>query len=157
MMKALVMSAALALGLGLSTAAHADSVKAGTLTCNEKGGWGLILGSSRSLQCTFEQGDESERYDGKITKLGVDIGYKGSGVIIWGVIAPTSHVGPGALAGSYGGATASATAGVGVGAHALVGGSDKSITLQPLSVEGSTGLNVAAGVAGLTLTRHTGP
>src|SRR5215469_6568312 len=105
MMKALVMSAALALGLGLSSAAHADSVKVGTLTCNEKGGWGLILGSSRSLQCTFEQGDASERYDGKITKVGVDIGYKGSGVIIWGVIAPTSHVGSGALAGSYGGAT----------------------------------------------------
>jgi hypothetical protein len=152
-MKTFVTTGALAFSLALAGAAHADT-KVGTLTCDESGGWGLILGSSRALHCTFESGDKSERYDGKITKVGVDIGYKGSGVILWGVVAPTSTVAPGALAGSYGGATASATAGVGAGAHALVGGSDHHFTLQPLSIEGSTGLNVAAGVAGLTLTAH---
>jgi hypothetical protein len=34
---------------------------------------------------------------------------------------------------------------------ALIGGSSNHITLQPLSIEGMTGLNVAAGVAGLRL------
>ncbi len=150
-MKKLLAAAALACGMGLAAGAHADSVKVGTLTCDEEGGWGLILGSNRAVHCTFESADTSERYEGSITKVGVDVGYKNAGVIIWAVIAPTNHVGPGALAGTYVGATASATVGVGAGAHALVGGSDKSITLQPLSIEGNTGLNVAAGVAGLTL------
>ena len=154
-MKNLVIGAALAAGLGLSAVAHADSVNVGTLTCDEQGGWGLVLGSNRSMHCTFEGSDGvSERYDGSITKIGVVIGYKAAGVIIWGVIAPTGQMRPGALAGSYGGATASATAGVGVGAHALVGGSGNHFTLQPLSIEGNTGLNVAAGIAGLSLTLH---
>ena len=153
-MKKLMIGAALTIGLGLAGAAHADGVKVGTLTCDEDGGWGLILGSNRAVHCTFQEGDRSERYDGSITKVGVDVGYKGSGVIIWGVVAPSKDLGKGALAGKYGGATASATAGVGVGAHALVGGSNNSITLQPLSIEGNTGLNVAAGVAGLNLKPH---
>ena len=153
-MKKLAMLAAMAVGLGLSGVAHADSVKVGTLTCDEDGGWGLILGSNRAVHCTFTSGDKSERYDGSITKVGVDVGYKGAGVIIWGVIAPTNNVGAGALAGTYVGATASATAGVGVGAHALVGGFNNNITLQPVSIEGNEGLNVAAGIAGLTLKAH---
>jgi hypothetical protein len=154
-MKTYLMSLALAVGLGLSASAHADSVKIGTLTCNEASGWGLILGSSRALHCTFEGNGKTERYHGSITKVGVDIGYKTAGVIIWGVLAPTDHVGSGALSGNYVGATASATAGVGAGANVLVGGFQKSITLQPLSVEGDKGLNIAGGVAGLTLTRHS--
>jgi hypothetical protein len=153
-MKKLAMLAAMAIGLGLSATAHADTVKVGTLTCDEDGGWGLVLGSSRAVHCTFQDGDTSERYDGSITKVGVDVGYKGAGVIIWGVVSPTTNVSKGALAGTYVGATASATAGVGVGAHALVGGFNNQITLQPLSIEGNEGLNVAAGIAGLTLTAH---
>ena len=150
-MKKLLVGTALVMGLGLAASAHADGVKVGTLTCDEEGGWGLILGSSRAMHCTFESADHSERYEGAITKVGVDVGYKSAGVIIWAVIAPHADVAKGALAGTYVGATASATAGVGVGAHALVGGFDKSITLQPVSIEGNEGLNVAAGVAGLTL------
>jgi hypothetical protein len=149
-----LLSLALVFGFGLSTAARADGVKVGTLTCDESGGWGLILGSNRAIHCTFESQDKSERYIGSITKIGVDLGYKSSGVIIWAVIAPTDGVGPGALAGSYVGASASATAGVGVGANVLVGGFDRSIALQPVSIEGNEGLNVAAGVSGLTLTQH---
>ena len=38
---------------------------------------------------------------------------------------------------------ASATVGVGLGANVLVGGSGNSIALQPVSIEGTTGLNVA--------------
>ena len=71
---------------------------------------------------------------------------------MWTVVAPTAALAPGALAGNYVGGTASATVGVGVGANALVGGSSNSIALQPLSVEANRGLNVAAGVAAMTLT-----
>jgi hypothetical protein len=153
-MKRLVIGAALACGLGVWAPAQAYDVNVGTLTCHEQGGWGLILGSNRRMRCTFAGSGETERYDGAMTKMGVDIGYKGAGVIVWGVIAPTGEMRPGALAGEYGGATLSATAGVGVGAHALVGGSGNHFTLQPLSLEGSTGLNIAAGVAGLQLIQH---
>ena len=132
-------------------------VRVGTLACNVSGGWGLVLGSSRKLRCAFTGASGSgvaarnEAYEGKITKIGADIGYRSAGKMIWAVFMPTGDVGPGALAGDYGGATASATAGVGVGANALFGGSNHGVSLQPLSVEGSTGLNVAAGIAGLSL------
>ena len=92
-----------------------------------------------------------DRYTGEIQKYGVDIGFYGNGVMIWAVIAPTSDVGPGALAGDYGGVSADAAAGLGVGANALLGGGSKSIALQPVSIEGITGLNVAAGVGVLSL------
>jgi hypothetical protein len=84
-------------------------------------------------------------------KFGADIGYSAAGVMIWAVVAPTSDVKSGALAGDYVGATGSAAAGVGAGANVLVGGMDKSVALQPVSIEGMTGVNVAAGVASLTL------
>ncbi|HEY1258305.1 MAG TPA: DUF992 domain-containing protein [Stellaceae bacterium] len=127
-------------------------VKAGTLTCNVAAGWGFIFGSSKSLRCTFTQvGGRPSHYYGTISKFGVDIGYTQGGVLVWTVLAPTANVAPGALSGNYAGATASATAGVGVGANALIGGSNHTITLQPLSVEGNTGLNVAAGIGAITL------
>ena len=67
-------------------------------------------------------------------------------------MAPTAVLAPGSLAGGYAGGTASATVGVGIGANALIGGSGNTIALQPLSLEGSTGLNVAAGIGAMTLT-----
>jgi len=147
-----VMAAAL---VGLSTfalPAMADGVKVGTLTCNVSSGWGFIFGSSKDLRCNFTPNSgHAEHYAGSVTKFGVDIGYTAGGVLIWSVIAPQSGMQRGALAGSYGGATASATAGVGVGANVLVGGSDRSVTLQPLSIEGNSGLNVAAGIGAITL------
>jgi hypothetical protein len=73
-------------------------------------------------------------------------------VIVWTVVAPTVALPPGSLAGSYGGATASATVGVGVGANVLVGGSSDTISLQPVSIQGGTGLNVAGGFASISLT-----
>ena len=92
-----------------------------------------------------------EHYTGSISKFGVDIGYTEGGVLVWGVFAPTSDMRKGALEGDYAGASAQATVGVGVGANVLVGGLDKSIALQPLSVEGSKGLNVAAGIGSIWL------
>jgi len=101
-------------------------------------------------------GGPPQNYVGSIDKFGVDIGYTKGGVLVWTVLAPTTSPAPGSLAGAYGGATASATVGAGGGANVLVGGSGKTITLQPLSIEGNTGLNVAAGVAALTLTHQPG-
>ena len=129
-----------------------QGVKVGSLTCNVASGWGFIFGSSKDLHCTFQQnGRKVSHYVGSISKFGVDIGYTEGGVLVWAVVAPTSDVRPGALQGGYGGATASAAFGVGLGANVLVGGLQKSIALQPLSVVGNTGLNVAAGIGAINL------
>lgn len=145
--------AALGTAWGLSAPASAQSgVTVGSLTCNVASGFGFIFGSSRALNCTFSgAGGHYEHYVGRISKFGADIGYTQGGVIVWGVVAPTAQIGPGALQGNYAGGTASATVGVGVGANALVGGSGNSLALQPLSIEGNQGLNVAAGIAAITL------
>jgi len=129
-------------------------VKAGILTCNVASGFGFILGSSKDVKCTYAPAQgPAEFYKGTISKFGADIGYSPAAVIVWAIFAPTTDVKPGALAGTYAGPTASATAGVGAGVHALVGGSDNSISLQPLSIEASAGpgLNVAAGIAAIKL------
>lgn len=149
-----LLCAGVAAGLVLAAQARAENagVKVGTLSCHVGAGWGMVVGSSRKLDCTFTgSAGQSERYQGSITKVGADIGYQSAGTLVWTVFAPGADIVAGALAGDYGGATASATVGVGVGANALFGGSEKSIALQPLSVQGSTGLNVAAGVAGMKL------
>ena len=153
-MKRLILLGALAGSLGFASQSTA-AVKVGTLTCSEAHGWGLVLGSSRHVQCVFSNGESTERYEGSINKLGVDLGYKSGAKVVWAVIAPSSSPREGALAGHYGGVTASATAGYGVGAHVLVGGFERSITLQPVSVEGNRGLDVAAGVGELTLRRES--
>jgi hypothetical protein len=143
------------LAVGLSTPAQAQGgVRIGTLTCNVASGWGFVFGSSKGLRCTLSPGPGlPEYYAGTINKFGVDIGYTQGGVLVWAVFAPTANPGPGALNGNYVGATGSATVGVGVGANVLVGGSNSTISLQPLSIEGNTGLNVAAGIGSITL-RH---
>jgi hypothetical protein len=150
--------AGLVFGLALSASAHAQEhaggVQLGTLSCHESSGWGFIFGSSRSVHCTFSGGGRVENYEGSISKFGADIGYQQAGVLIWSVVAPTDTAAH-ALAGHYGGVTAGASVGVGASGDVLVGGSNKTITLQPLSIEGTTGLNVAAGVAELTLREHS--
>ena len=120
--------------LSLATATGADAaphgVRVGDLTCNVASGWGFVFGSSKDLHCTFRGNGHMEHYTGSISKFGVDIGYTG---------------------GDYAGASAQATIGVGLGANVLVGGLDKSIALQPLSVSGEKGLNVAAGIGSISL------
>jgi hypothetical protein len=146
-----------ATAMALNTPAEAEGVQVGVLTCNVASGFGFVFGSSRTVNCTLSRrGGPPEHYVGAINKFGVDIGYLQGGVIVWTVIAPTANMAPGALSGRYVGATASATVGVGLGANALVGGSGNSIVLQPLSIEGTTGLNVAAGIAEMTLTYQPG-
>jgi hypothetical protein len=152
-----IMLAALSALIAPPIKADESGVKVGTLTCDVESGWGFVFGSSRDLKCTYSSSPGViEHYTGTIDRYGVDIGYSAAAVMAWTVVAPTSDLGPGALAGSYAGATGSATVGVGVGANVLVGGggisgNGKSVSLQPLSFQGSTGLNVAGGVAQLTL------
>ena len=151
----LMLGAAIAVA-GLAVASAADAaphgVRVGDLTCNVASGWGFVFGSSKDLHCTYRgSSGRREHYIGTISKFGVDIGYTEGGVLVWGVFAPTSDMRQGALAGDYVGASAQATVAVGAGANVLVGGFNKSISLQPLSVEGSTGLNVAAGIGSISL------
>jgi Protein of unknown function (DUF992) len=155
--KACLAAAAVTVAVGLSgqPAAAQTSVKAGVLTCDVASGWGFVFGSSRDLKCTFSDNSGSaEHYTGSIEKWGVDVGYHGGGVMAWAVLAPTTDVPKGALAGSYGGATAAVAAGVGASANVLVGGtSGKTLSLQPLSIEGMTGVNLALGIAQITLVK----
>ena len=149
--RVMLAAAAVALTAGAGQAAPAG-VKVGTLTCDVAAGAGFVFGSTKNLTCQYAPSRASvERYSGTISKWGVDIGYTGKGKLVWAVMAPTSDVRPGAIEGEYAGATAQANVGVGLGANVLIGGLDKSIALQPLSVEGSTGLNVAAGIGQISL------
>lgn len=123
----------------------------GSLTCTVAGGMGFIFGSSKDLSCLFTRTDGvAEKYTGSVKKFGVDLGFTKEAQMVWLVFAP-GNIAPGALTGGYVGATASATVGVGVGANVLIGGGSGQVTLQPVSVEGSKGLNVAAGLAEVAL------
>jgi uncharacterized protein DUF992 len=148
----LMLGAAAAMAMLASSAnAAPHGVRVGELTCNVASGWGFVFGSSKDLHCTYRGNGHYEHYTGSISKFGVDVGYTEGGVLVWGVFAPTSDMRKGSLSGDYAGASAQATVGVGIGANALIGGLDKSIALQPLSVEGSKGLNVAAGIGSISL------
>jgi hypothetical protein len=134
---------------GMAAPEHA---KVGTLTCDISAGIGLIITSKKDVTCMFTPTapGPKEVYVGSISKFGLDIGATTGGQMVWAVDAPTTRR-FGALAGTYTGATGEATVGAGVGANVLVGGSNRTVSLQPLSVQGQAGLNVAAGVAELRL------
>jgi hypothetical protein len=136
-----------------ATAQSANRTKVGTLTCDISAGMGVIIASKKNVACMFTPANPGPRevYVGSITKFGLDLGGTTGGKMVWSVFAPTNRA-HGALAGRYVGATAEATVGAGLGANVLVGGSNRTVALQPISVQGQTGLNIAAGVAGLTLT-----
>jgi hypothetical protein len=140
---------------GAVTSANADDAKpvVGTLTCKGKGGVGLIIGSKQSYACSFKPAGNAtaQAYKATITKIGLDIGVKGPSVLVWTVLGSTGAIPAGALAGKYAGVSADASVGIGAGANALVGGSKNSVVLQPLSVQGQTGVNLAVGVSGLEL------
>jgi len=138
--------------LAAASGAQAQSrVEVGVLTCSAAGSTGFIIGSTRDIRCRFNRQGRDEFYSGTINRFGLDIGTTQQAQIAWAVLAPTSNVPPRSLVGTYGGLSAEATVGGGVGANALIGGSAKSIVLQPLSVQAQQGLNIAAGVASLQL------
>jgi uncharacterized protein DUF992 len=145
--------AALTAAVAAAQPASAQSnVKIGALRCEVAGGLGLIIASSKDMECRFTSAHGyTEHYYGTIRKFGLDIGATNAGTLAWDVFAPTAGSHRHALAGDYAGVDASATVGAGLGANALVGGSDRSFALQPLSIQTQTGLALAAGVASLTL------
>jgi hypothetical protein len=129
-------------------------VEVGFLDCVVEAGVGLIVTSSKRLSCSFDPADGRplERYAGTVRKFGLDVGWTTRTVIKWIVLAPTSaSYTPGALAGNYVGASAEVTAGVGVGANALVGGSNRTFVLQPVSVQAQEGLDLAVGFSSFEL------
>jgi hypothetical protein len=160
MIKPLAMFAALlttfttayAADLGVVEERGGPGIKVGILTCGVEGGFGLIIVSHKGFDCEYTpaRNGPRERYSGSITRIGVDLGFTNQSVVTWAVIAP-GETGPGALDGVYVGAGAEATAVAGWGANVLVGGSSQTIALQPLSIQAQTGLDVAAGIAGLHL------
>lgn len=150
----LVGVAALALAT-LATPANAqERLRVGTLVCNVSGNVGLIIASQRSVACTFAPSNgRREVYTGRITRYGLDVGVTGPGELVWAVFAPTNRLARGQLAGTYVGGSAAATIVVGAGANVLLGGSNNTVALQPLSAEAQTGLNLAVGVSGFQLAR----
>lgn len=141
------------LALTALPAAAETRMEIGLLDCVVQGGTGFIVGSSKNVSCTFHAADgRSERYSGVIRKFGLDIGRTTATYIKWGVLAPTvNSYKPGALAGRYVGVSGEATVGVGLGGNALIGGSDKTFVLQPVSVQAQQGLNLAAGLTSFEL------
>jgi hypothetical protein len=134
--------------------AQAAYVQAGVLTCNVAPSVGLIVTARKDLTCTFAPNSgRAENYVGVIRNVGLNLGVTGAGVIVWAVLASVTGPTPrGALAGTYGGASAEASLIIGAGANLLVGGNNNSFAFQPLSVQGQIGLNFAAGISSLTLT-----
>ena len=126
-------------------------VEVGILTCTARASTGYIVTSTKYLRCRFVRSGRDEFYRGSIAKFGLDLGSTQHTTMTWAVLAPTTNLPRRSLSGDYGGVGAEATAGYGVGANALIGGSSRGIILQPLSVEVQTGFNLAAGVTALAL------
>jgi hypothetical protein len=144
--------AAVLLGIAAGAANARSGVRVGVLSCNVHGGVGWIIGSTKTANCVFRSSQDGWRdyYVGSITRVGIDVGVTNGSKLVWAVFAP-GRVKRGSLAGGYAGAGAEATIGIGVGANAMVGGFRRSINLQPVSVQGQTGLNIAGGIGSLTL------
>ena len=155
-MRRSLLAAALAASALVASIAGASAqqrmVRVGVLECRGGASVGFIVGSVTHLGCVLRaEGAPEDRYVATIRKVGLDIGITQETALAWGVFAPVDRLGPGDLSGNYAGAQGSASLGVGVGGNVLVGGSHNSIALQPLSVQGQVGVNVAAGIESLEL------
>jgi hypothetical protein len=136
----------------LASASAAPPVRAGILQCQGGQNVGFVVGSVTSFECVFQsEGRRPEPYIATVRRYGVDLGFTDQVRLAWAVNAPVGRVGRGELAGNYGGVGANASVGVGFGGNFLVGGPQNAYALQPLSVQGQTGLNVAAGIADIQL------
>lgn len=139
----------------MPTSAQAANIELGLLTCDIDAGTGFLIGSRKDLECVFTPANEDandEWYFGTESKFGLDIGTTTATVVKWIVLGiNTDSLAHGALAGKYVGVSASASLGVGLGVNALIGGSNKGFILQPFSLEGSVGVNLAIGLTGIVL------
>ena len=148
---AIMAAALLAIILGRA-AAQPRQIQLGTLTCSMSSSIGIVVGSQKNVNCVFRgRSDEpDENYTGTMTTVGLDIGFTTGGVMVWTVFADTNRY-AGMLAGKYVGATAEASVAAGLGANVLVGGSHQTVALQPLSLQGQVGFDLAAGIGALEL------
>ena len=139
--------------LAIPSTARAERFRVGRLLCFSEPRVGLVLGSTQALRCVFNglRPPRQYTYEGRIRRVGLDLGVTSAGTLSWAVFARTSRIGAGTLRGSYVGASGNFAFGPGLGANVLIGGSRRSIVLQPISIERSIGLNLAAGVTHLTL------
>ena len=144
--------AAAALAASFASAHAMPAYHAGVLECRGGQNVGFIVGSVANLQCVFQSpGRRPEAYVATVRRIGLDLGVTAQTQFTWAVNAPNTRLGYGELAGTYGGVGANASIGIGGGGNFLVGGPRNAYALQPISVQGQTGLNVAAGIAGLEL------
>jgi hypothetical protein len=144
--------AAAALAGSIASAQAVPAVRAGILECRGGQNVGFVVGSVASLECVFQSpGHRPEPYIATLHRLGLDLGVTAQTQFTWAVTAPTNRLGYGELAGTYGGVGANASVGIGGGGNFLVGGPSNAYALQPISVQGQTGLNVAAGIANIEL------
>jgi hypothetical protein len=124
----------------------------GTLVCNYGETVGMIVGSRQRMACIFHKSNgDTESYAGTMSRVGLDVGVTGRGRMAWTVFTKTMGMGPRPLAGSYVGASGDASFGVGGGGNILIGGSNRTIALQPVSLDAQTGINFGLGVADLRL------
>jgi len=152
MIRSLFAAAAILVAASSPPALAQSRFAVGVLECRAGPSTTFIVGSTRDFDCLFTPTDGPlQRYGATIQRLGLDLGWSGGASMVWQVFAPTNVIGPGALAGGYGGVSAGAAVVVGLGANAMAGGLNNSFALQPLSVEGQTGLNAFAGIASLDL------
>jgi hypothetical protein len=150
--RSVLIATAACVAVAAGTGEAVAGTKVGVLTCKAGASVGLIIVKDEKLNCVFKPNTGAEEhYVGQMTDIGIELGATGATAILWGVIAATNDYAPGSLAGVYGGASADASVVLGVGANALFGGSEKSLALQPLSVQGQAGLDVGLGISGLTL------
>jgi Protein of unknown function (DUF992) len=127
-------------------------IQAGTLSCRLNPSIGFVIFGHQSMECTFQPvSGPVQGYDGALNTVGLDLGVSSGGRFAWAVFGPASGVPSGALAGEYVGASGDIGLGVGAGANVLVGGSNRSLALQPVSLEGSVAFNVVAGLSQLKL------
>ena len=163
-MKIVPMIAALGLAAGVAapglaqtdtatSPAEGEGQRLGILECTVEGGWGMLLGSSKDVVCEFQRTDGSvDVYTGSLDKVGLDIGKTDKAYMSWLVLTTVANEpGDNALVGTYVGVSAGASLGIGLGVNALVGGTQDQIGLQPISVEGVEGVNLAVGLSSLTL------
>jgi len=126
--------------------------KVGVLQCQVGTGVGLIFVEKERLLCTFHPNvGPEEHYSGTVHKFGLEVGVTAGAIVVWAVIAATNNYAPGSLAGHYGGVSADVAAVFGGGANLLVGGNNRSLALQPLSIEGQAGIDIGLGIEDLDL------
>jgi Protein of unknown function (DUF992) len=161
MVRNYLLLATFALGVMFAEQATAQSwTQVGTLSCRVDPNIGFIIVGHQPMQCVYTQAPNAipqvppQSYDGALSTIGVALGISTGSVLGWAVFAPTTGVPAGALAGEYVGVSADVGLGLGAGANVLVGGSNRTIALQPLSLQGSTAINVIAGVSSLKLRWH---